>query len=178
MANRAYQYETSPRKYEQEYDNRPKKRKKQKNKSVQKAQNVKNAQKEKQEKKKQRIEAFKFRVTVTFNVLIFLTIMFAVIYRNALITQSFSEIQGLKSKVSEIQKENDQLEISIQNSLNLSTIEQTAKDLLGMQKLTNKQTIYLTLPKKDYVEPSAEEVVIEENTGIIQSIINFITNIF
>lgn len=178
MANRAYQYETSPRKYEQEYDNRPKKRKKQKNKSIQKAQNVKNAQKEKQEKKKQRIEAFKFRVTVTFNVLIFLTIMFAVIYRNALITQSFSEIQGLKSKVSEIQKENDQLEISIQNSLNLSTIEQTAKDLLGMQKLTNKQTIYLTLPKKDYVEPSAEEVVIEENTGIIQSIINFITNIF
>lgn len=178
MANRAYQYETSPRKYEQEYDNRPKKRKKQKNKSVQKSQNVKNAQKEKQEKKKQRIEAFKFRVAVTFNVLIFLTIMFAVIYRNALITQSFSEIQGLKSKVSEIQKENDQLEISIQNSLNLSTIEQTAKDLLGMQKLTNKQTIYLTLPKKDYVEPSAEEVVIEENTGIIQSIINFITNIF
>lgn len=178
MANRAYQYETSPRKYEQEYDNRPKKRKKQKNKSIQKAQNVKNTQKEKQEKKKQRIEAFKFRVTVTFNVLIFLTIMFAVIYRNALITQSFSEIQGLKSKVSEIQKENDQLEISIQNSLNLSTIEQTAKDLLGMQKLTNKQTIYLTLPKKDYVEPSAEEVVIEENTGIIQSIINFITNIF
>ena len=41
-----------------------------------------------------------------------------------------------------------------------------------------KQTIYLTLPKKDYVEPSTEEVVIEENTGIMQNIIDFITNIF
>lgn len=178
MANRAYQYETSPRKYEQEYDNRPRKSKKQKNKNIQKTQKVKNAQKEKQEKKRQKIEAFKLRVTITFNVLIFLAIVFAVIYRNALITQSFSEIQGLKAKVSEFQKENDQLEISIQNSLNLSTIEQTAKELLGMQKLTNKQTIYLTLPKKDYVEPSTEEVVIEENTGIMQNIIDFITNIF
>lgn len=178
MANRSYQYETSPRKYESEYENKPKKSKKPKAKNVQKSQKVKNTQKEKQERRKQQIENLKFRLTFTCNVFILLSIMFTMMYRNALITQSFSEIQGLKSKVSEIQKENDQLEISIQNSLNLSTIEQTAKDLLGMQKLTNKQTIYLTLPKKDYVEPSTEEIVIEENTGIIQSIINFIANIF
>ena len=177
MANRAYQYETSPRKYEPEYT-RTKKRKKQKNKNVQNTQKVKKAQKEKQDKRRQKIENLKFRVAIIFNAAMLLTIMFAVMYRHALITQSFSEIQALKAKVNEIQKENDQLEISIQNSLNLSTIEQTAKEMLGMQKLTNKQTVYLTLPKKDYVEPGAEEVVIEENIGIIQSIINFITNIF
>ena len=32
-----------------------------------------------------------------------------------------------------------------------------------MKKLTNKQTIYITLPKKDYVESPSEKVIIEEN---------------
>ena len=38
----------------------------------------------------------------------------------------------------------------------------TAKELLGMQRLTNKQTVYISIPKKDYVEHRAEEVIIEE----------------
>ena len=84
----------------------------------------------------------------------------------------------MKTKISEIQKENDQLEINIQNSLNLNSIEQTAKDMLGMQKLTNKQTIYLSLPKKDYIEPSTEKVILEEKVSIIDWICNFIGDIF
>ena len=32
-----------------------------------------------------------------------------------------------------------------------------------MRKLTNKQTVYINLPKKDYVESPSEKVVIEEN---------------
>ena len=47
-----------------------------------------------------------------------------------------------------------------------------------MQKLTNKQTIYLSLPKKDYIEPSTEKVILEEKTSIIDWICNFIGNIF
>lgn len=31
-----------------------------------------------------------------------------------------------------------------------------------MQKLSSKQTVYITLPKKDYVETAAEKVVINE----------------
>ena len=31
-----------------------------------------------------------------------------------------------------------------------------------MRKLTNKQTVYINLPKKDYVESPSEKVVIEE----------------
>ena len=30
-----------------------------------------------------------------------------------------------------------------------------------MQKLTNAQTIYISLPKKDYIETSVEEIVVE-----------------
>ena len=34
--------------------------------------------------------------------------------------------------------DNVKLEVAIESSLNLSTIEQQAKELLGMQKLTNQ----------------------------------------
>ena len=47
-----------------------------------------------------------------------------------------------------------------------------------MQKLNSKQTIYITLPKNDYIEPASEEVIIEENETGIKGIINTITNIF
>ena len=41
--------------------------------------------------------------------------------------------------------------------------EKLAKEQLGMQKLTNKQTVNVVLPKKDYVEPARQKVVIEKN---------------
>ena len=46
--------------------------------------------------------------------------------------------------------------------MNLNNIEQAAKSLLGMQKLSSKQTVYINLPKEDYVEQRTEEVIIEE----------------
>ena len=45
-----------------------------------------------------------------------------------------------------------------------------------MQKLTNKQTVYVTLPKKDYVEPATEDVVIKEETNWFQEFVNKIFN--
>lgn len=168
-----YQYGTSPRKIESEYEERPKK--KNQTKKVQKKSAV---SKKKNDKKAEKKSAIKFRIFAGINIIVFFIIAFTIIYRNSLISQSFSQIQTLKTQVSEIQKENDQLEISIQNSLNLSTIEQTAKDLLGMQKLTSKQTVYLSLPKKDYVEPSTEEVILEENTSIVSKIMNLLGKIF
>ena len=168
MATRNYQYETSPRKYEPEYKDKTKRKKSKKAKTNKKV--VK--------KKQSRLENFKFRFMCILNAVVFLSIVFIISSRSALITQSFAEIQSLKTKISEIQKENDQLEINIQNSLNLNSIEQTAKDMLGMQKLTNKQTIYLSLPKKDYIEPSTEKVILEEKVSIIDWICNFIGDIF
>ena len=46
-----------------------------------------------------------------------------------------------------------------------------------MQKLSSKQTVYITLPKKDYVESASEKVVIEEEKTwwekIADKILNF-----
>ena len=98
---------------------------------------------------------------------------------NTRLSESISQIQKLKAQITEIQKENDQLEINIQNNINLNNIEQAAKELLGMQKLSSKQTFYISLPKKDFVEPRTEKVIFEEETSNpVESLIEKIKNIF
>ena len=191
MAGRqySYQYETSPRKIKPEY-NKPRKNAPQYNKPKTKAQPKKVTKKvtkkkeiDKEKKKQEEQKAKNVLIAKTkFSVFIKCTILFAImffmIYRNSKLSESFSQIQNLKAQITEIEKENDQIEISIQNSLNLNNIEQAAKELLGMQKLNNKQTSYITLSKKDYVEARTEKVIIEEETTWFEGIIEKVKNIF
>ena len=44
-----------------------------------------------------------------------------------------------------------------------------------MQKLTSKQTVYVNLPKKDYIEPASEEVVVEKDKNWFEQIWEKIT---
>ena len=165
-----YQYETSPRKLEPEYT--PKKNPYEGKKSTlrnSKKANKKNS-KEKQLKKKHR-QIIKYLI-VGF------AILFGICYRNSQIDENFAKVQNLKKEVADVEKQNAQLEISIENGLNLSNLEQEAREKLGMQKLNSKQTIYITLPKSDYIEPAAEEVIIKEQEDGIKGIINTIVNIF
>ena len=201
-----YQYETSPRKIKPDY-NRPKNNRKNNNyknngsknnasknnnsknnkpkkdnqrSNVQKKQQVKNKTNvvKQDERKKQNKLRTKTKVSIFIKGVIFFGIMFLIIFRNSKISESFSQIQNLKTSVTELQKENDQLEINIQNSLNLNTIEQAAKDLLGMQKVSNKQMVHISLPKKDYVEPRTEKIIIEEDNGFFENLINAIKSFF
>ena len=74
-------------------------------------------------------------------------------------------------------KTNVQLKVSIENSLNLSSIEKAAQDKLGMQKLDNSNKIYLDLQKKDYVEPASEEVILNDNSSWFEKLIKKLTQI-
>lgn len=44
-----------------------------------------------------------------------------------------------------------------------------------MQKLNNSQTVYINLPKEDYVEPASEEIKKENDLNWFEKIINIIT---
>ena len=145
MARSDYQYETSPRKLEPEYN--PKKKKKVKSKQNQSKKSAKLIQQERRKK---------FRQTLT--VLAIFVVLVAISYRNSQINESFSKVQNLKTDLAAVQKENEQLEVNIENSLNLNNIEQAAKEKLGMQKLTNRQTVYVELPKQEYVKSAKEEI--------------------
>ena len=150
MARVGYQYETSPRKLQPSY--KPKKKpdlriletRKQKNKATG------------AERKKQ--------IRMALSIVGIFAVLLTISYRNSQINEKFNKVQSLKREISSLQKENEQTKVNIENNLNSNYIEQQAKEKLGMKKLTNKQTVYINLPKKDYVESPYEKVLIEEET--------------
>lgn len=162
-----YQYETSPRKLEPEYE--PKKNPYAKKKSS----TLKDKQHSTKEEQKSQI---KRHIKTIVSIGMIFAVLFVISYRNSKINESFNKNAELKQALATTQKENEQLQVSIENSLNLSNIEKIAKEKLGMQKLDNSQKVYVRLPKKDYVEPAVEQVVIEQEESLFQKIINLFTN--
>ena len=161
-----YQYETSPRKLQPEYI------------PVKKKYPKKSTAKKIDVKSKQRKETSK---SINSKIILYIGmgffILFAISYRNALIAQTYSQVKALKSELSEVEKDNRQLEVNIESKTNLSAIEKKAQEELGLKKLDDSQTVYVSLDKQDYIESSAQSVKIEETTWL-ESIINKIKNIF
>ncbi len=166
MAIQKYQYETSPRKLEPEY------------RQVKKQNTKKTTAPKTKPVSKANIIRKRDRAKLVIALTAIFASIFAISYRNSQIDESFTKNEELKQAYLAIQKENEQINVDIENSLNLSNVEQEAKELLGMQRLSNTQTVYVNLPKKDYIQPATESIVIEKNENIIQKIINKIKDIF
>ncbi len=166
MARGRYEYETSPRKLEPDV---PKRKQPQKRKlKVVEDLPRQEVRISKEQKKRQ--------IKLTLVVIGIFVLLLTISYRNSQINEKFNQVQTLKKDLASLKKENEQLEVNIQNSLNLNTIEKLAKEKLGMQKLTNKQTVYINLPKKDYVESASEEVVIEKEKNWFEQFVDKIFN--
>ena len=165
-ANR-YQYETSPRKLQPEYE--PIKKKYPKKSTLSKK--TKNEQKQKEALRKKNLK-------IMIYIGIIFAMLFAISYRNALIAQTYSQVKNLKVELSKIEKENEQIEVNIESRTNLSAIEKRAQEELGMKKLDDSQTVYVSLEKKDYIESSADSVKLEEELKWFEKIINKIKAIF
>lgn len=169
-----YQYETTARQIKTDYRVNQSKRKSTKTQTRTKSSNTAKANKQKEAMQIK----LRFRFQFAFNAIFILVLLSIMMYQNVQISETFSQIQNLKSQATEIKKENEQLEIAIQNELNMDTIEDNARNMLGMQKLTSAQTRYVNLSKKDYVEANSEEFIIESSENIIQKVINKILEIF
>ncbi len=166
MDRNLYSNSTSPKKIEPNIKQKEKQKKRQ-------LHVVKNMpDRDKKLTKEQKEKQFK----MTFLVMCIFGVLLIISYRNSQINEKFSEITQLETELAVVQKDNQQLEVGIENSSNLSNIEKQAKEELGMQKATTNQTVYVTLPKKDYTEVAAEEVIIEENKNFIEKIIDMIFN--
>ena len=168
----SYQYGTSPRKLKPEEDMPPKKSPNKKVKTAPQKTSANNKKAKPKTKAKKYKDKAKLKeekvVRVNFEKLMVVAIgciLFSM-YRSVKINEKFTEIQTLSKTVSSIEKENSQLSVNIQNSLNLSNIESIASSTLGMQKLSSKQTIYVNLDTKDYTEISNNKAVKEEKPRI------------
>lgn len=163
-----YQYGTSPRKVEYDYNTKVK--------SVTKKRQLKIADDMPRQQVKVSKEQRKIQFKMTFTVAGIFLLLLTISCRNSQIDRQFTQIQEQKKQLAVLQKENEQLKVSIENSLNLNNVEKVAKEELGMQKLTSKQTVYVTLPKKDYVESASEKVVIEEEKSWLEELTDKILN--
>ena len=171
MARSSYQYETSPRKIQPEYNP-----KRETTKSTRKPNNEKlRKEKEKQRKIELKKEKRKHHKNIALIISVFLVLL-AVSYRNSLITEQFNEIQDKKAQLAAIEKTNGQLEVDIEESINLNNVEKEAEKDLGMQKLSNDQKVYVNLNKKDYTESGTTEITADNNSNWFENLINNIFN--
>ncbi len=141
-----YGIETSPRKLEPEYAPA---RKTTKIKQVSKAKAKVN--------QKAKVKNTKSTTIKIIDVAVCFAVLLVISYRYALINSSFEEKESLKKNLANVQKQNEQLKVSIEQKLNVNTIEQEAKEKLGMQKLDNNQKVYVNLQKSDYIEVASKK---------------------
>ena len=113
MARSRYEYSTSPRKLQPEYN--PRKREKKSNIKV-----VKDLPRQEVKMTKEQI---KKRKNIALIVVAIFVVLLTVSYRNSQINEKFSQVQKLKKELSSIEKENEQLKVNIENSLNLNNVE-------------------------------------------------------
>ena len=100
--NSRYEYETSPRKLEPYY-----------------APNKKITQTKKQSKEntvKKQKEELKLKAKIVMYLIVAFGLLFAISFRNAKIDENFEKVQTLKSELAAIEKENSQLEVSIESN--------------------------------------------------------------
>ena len=120
--NRVYQYETSPRKLEPEYEEIKQ--------TYPKKSTARRMSRQEEAKKKR-----KFQRKVMMYIAICFSALFVISYRHSAIDDTHDMLQKEKAKLALIEKETTQLEANIESSLNLTTIEQEAKE-----KLRNAET--------------------------------------
>lgn len=164
--NRYYQYDTNPRKLKPEYE--PVKREYPKKSTAKKVNR-------KEEAKRSR----KLHRKVIFYIAMCFTALFIISYRYSMIDDTYAVLKEKKTELAAVDKEATQLEANIESGLNLTKIEEEAREQLGMKKLSTEQIVYVTLPKTDHVETSSEEIKssdLEENW--IMQIINKIIDSF
>ena len=164
--DRYYQYDTNPRKLKPEYE--PIKRTYPKKSTARKTNRKEEAKTSKAMHRK-----------AIFYIAIGFAALFVISYRYSAIDDTYAMLKEKKADLAVLEKETKQLEANIESSLNLTKIEQDAKDLLGMQKLSPEQKVYVTLPKTDHVETSSDEIKSSDlNRNWIMEIINKIVQSF
>lgn len=116
--------------------------------------NNKNEKNEILNARKMQREQTKKYTKIILGIVVIFGIFFLLCYQSSLVSTSLNEKEKLKTELAEIQKKNEQLKVNIEQKMNINTVEQEAKDELGMQKLDNSQKIYININKDDYTESS------------------------
>ena len=177
MSRSSYQYETSPRKYEPDYDiprkrTQQTRRKNSTKKTTAKKQTIKTNYQIKKEKKKIEMLNHVKQILIVIGIFIMLLI---VSFREISIMEMFNQKKDLENNLAVVQKENGQVEKSIkevESTLDWNSIQQKATEALGMQK---KAGVPIELNKSDNVETTSK-LIKEEKVSLVDKVIEYFIN--
>lgn len=115
----------------------------------------------------------KVRRKVFFGVVSF-SIALTIVYRYAMLNNMSMENIKLKKELTELNNANAQLQLIAEQSVNLSYVEQYAKENLGLQKPQNYQIEYINVNKQDLIDNKVEN----ENKNWVEEILFNIIEFF
>lgn len=125
---------------------------------------------ENKEPKKAKVKVKKAKTNVFLGVSIFIVAL-TIVLRYAMINNMNMENISLKKELSNINNTNAQLQLAAEKQINLSEIEEYAKNNLGFQKPQNYQIEYINVDKEDLID---NKVVTTNKMGIKEILLNIV----
>lgn len=94
----------------------------------------------------------KYNYSAILRLAVIAAFAFLVLCRGVIITDKANELTNLKKQLDETNAKNQQLQVEIEKSLDLTRIETIASEKLNMRRPEKYQIVYLNLDRVDYVE--------------------------
>lgn len=80
-----------------------------------------------------------------------LALSWGVLYSRAQVTELSASIERSQNELSEVKSEHDYLSLTLESKMNLQSVEETARNQLGLMEMDPSQVTYITLKKEDKV---------------------------
>jgi hypothetical protein len=116
------------------------------------------------------------RRTIALSFVLILLVVAGILYNNALLTETTSQIEVRRQYLSALQNENLRMMVELENRLPLREIQRAAQSELGMAKTEEYQIMYIDLGGSDGVcvfnnlVPTAPQVILGKLKPILQGI--------
>jgi cell division protein FtsL len=119
----------------------------------------------------------KIKAKMIFAIMLVLTAALAVMWRYAIITKTSYEINQKEKEYSELRNENAILRVEIESRTDLTTIKETAENMLGMAMPQKSQIVYIKIPRNDYTVLMQEQKKAPEDDNFINVFINKVASL-
>ncbi|NLY42442.1 MAG: hypothetical protein GX066_00375 [Clostridiaceae bacterium] len=117
------------------------------------------------------------KIRTLLQVLLCFGVAFFIILRYAAIAEESSQVEAYKKQLNQLKRNNEQMQVELDRSINLQKIEEIAKNRLGMRRPEKYQIVYVTIEKKDYAEVVYEQPDKDNRLGGLSTLMTIINNV-
>lgn len=109
-------------------------------------------------------QLFKARVRLIACMLGIFVLASVMLYRNAVIINTLSEVNDLKEELRIARDTNAKKNVELENKLDLAKVEEIAQSELGLRRIEKYQTVYVAVEQEDFAELPGGKTTKQERT--------------